>query len=806
MNGNRQTQKMKQQLKLTPQQMMLMRLLQLPLPELEQSIRDEIERNPMLEESAAKNDKEEPLLNDDEVLETENDDYDYRERLEKDKNIEQREHFFMSDMSSADLLMEQLSFKHLSERQKTICQEIIGDIDETGYLRRDIGLISNDLAFRQGVEASFDEIEKALAIVQSLDPAGIGARNLQECLSLQLHRLDDDSEAVVLATAIVDNDFESFSNRNYDRIKRRYELEDEDLQKAIDTIRRLDPKPGNNISLELPNRKEGGAPSVQPDFTISFHNGELSLRQNDFTLPQLHLNHEYEQMLAELQGNTEKDRSEQDAFRFLKEKSENAHLFIDTLNQRHKTLQQIVAYIVERQKAFFVSGDVNDIKPLQQKDIAEATGFDSSTISRVVSSKYLETDFGIIPLKDCFSKSITTDSGETIATKQIKEALRELVEHEDKRNPLSDEDLAAELNKAGFPVARRTVAKYREQLGIAVGRLRRNLQFFIGIVLTLLLLLPNRWNTTAYAQTPSYYDSIINAQLHKDKPKKTPQQSEKKTKQNTTTIDSTLLKGDDLIDIIYDQNIPDCARMWYGNHFSHSRVRERLYSLDSLPDEINIKLVKNAEDFCFPVKNVITSPYGWRWERAHRGVDIRLNVGTPVHSAFAGVVRIARPMGAYGNLVVIRHYNGLETVYGHLSKINVKEMQRVEAGSVIGLGGSTGHSTGPHLHFEVRFEYETFDPEWILDFSNYTLRTRKLHLDKSYFGVFKPRSKNDVVYKADKSFIKETTVQKGPRYYTAQKDDYSELIALKFGITVEMLRTLNPGLKKVKEGMRLRVR
>lgn len=270
-------------------------------------------------------------------------------------------------------------------------------------------------------------------------------------------------------------------------------------------------------------------------------------------------------------------------------------------------------------------------------------------------------------------------------------------------------------------------------------------------------------------------------------------------------VDSNLLRGDELIDQFYNSSKPSPSAMWYGNNFSDSRVRLKNTSMDSLPDEINIRLIKSDDEFCFPVKNVITSPYGWRWNRPHRGVDIALNTGDPVRSAFPGVVRIAKPMGAYGNLVVVRHYNGLETVYGHLSKIKVKPKQVVRAGDVLGLGGSTGRSTGPHLHFEVRFQYETFDPEWILDFKTYTLRTKKLHLDKSYFGITQPKSKNDhLAYKADKSYVKEPT--KKNLYYVIQDGDSWEDISIKFSTPIDKIKEMNDGIKKPIAGTRIRVR
>ncbi len=250
--------------------------------------------------------------------------------------------------------------------------------------------------------------------------------------------------------------------------------------------------------------------------------------------------------------------------------------------------------------------------------------------------------------------------------------------------------------------------------------------------------------------------------------------------------------------------------LFYNDNLSDRMVRPRLLPLDSLPDEINIHLIDDSTDFCFPMKNIITSPYGWRklWNRPHRGVDILLRTGDPVKACFPGVVRIARSMGGYGNVVVLRHENGLETVYGHMSKILVKPLQIVKAGDVLGLGGSTGRSTGPHLHFEVRFQYEPIDPEWILDFKTYSLRTRRLHLDKTYFGIFAPKGNKHPVFKADKSIIKERPQRQQSRevYYEPKKGDTLERIAMMHSTTVDKLKELNPGIKNPKPGTKIRVR
>ncbi|MBQ9639215.1 MAG: peptidoglycan DD-metalloendopeptidase family protein [Bacteroidales bacterium] len=302
--------------------------------------------------------------------------------------------------------------------------------------------------------------------------------------------------------------------------------------------------------------------------------------------------------------------------------------------------------------------------------------------------------------------------------------------------------------------------------------------------------------TTPLTRRPLLFVAFVLVQLH------TTAQSSIRTK---TAIDTALMEGDDHIDKFYNENKPMPGSMWYGTNFSDARVRAALTPLDSLPDEVNLRLVRKPEEFAFPVKNVITSPYGWRWNRCHRGVDILLRTGEPVRNCFPGIVRIARSMGGYGNVIVVRHYNGLETVYGHLSQIKVRPRQIVNAGDTIGLGGSTGRATGPHLHFEVRFQYETFDPEWILDFKTYSLRTRRLHLDKSYFGISQPKGNAPLAYKADKSIVKERPVAPRPLYYTVNKGDTLDGIASRYNTTKEHIKSLNNNLTRIKPGQKIRV-
>lgn len=757
----KQLQRQQLQQKFSPQQIQLMRLLQLPVTDLEKAIKEELEKNPLLD---AEMPDEEPLpAADDNSSDWDSSDddefeYDYREHLERDPNQTHRD-FIVSDNSSfVERLLQQVSLMALDERQRLIATEIIGTLDDAGYLSRDLALIANDMAFRQGIDASEDEVEEVLHIVQSLDPAGIAARNLQECLLLQLERLD---ESASIAKEIVKEHFDDYANHRYERIIEALGITQEELDKASEIIRRLDPKPAGSG-----NDDNDSAPLVTPDIILSQHDGQLQFFLNDRGLPHLSLNNYYTDMLHEM----ETQHGDKSTIQFLRSKQTDAQNFIDLLEQRHDTIVRIMRYIVRHQRQYLLTGNPDMLVPLRQREVAEATGLDISTVSRMANSKYLQTDFGTIPLKDCFSKGMATDDGEEVAVETIKQKLSETVAAEDKHAPLSDDALMRLLNAQGFPLARRTVAKYREQLGIPVARLRR-LTILIAFILT----------TFSFQSSPlhaqmSYYDSIIAARIEAAakkpekkveasvKPIKEPKAAKpvKKMKEPAATIKPVEPPTQSAsLD-------PSIVPLWYEG-FPQSRVnplgRTRV---DQMPDEINIHLIKDSTEFCFPVRNSKTSPYGWRWKRGHHGVDIRLQTGDPVRAAFSGMVRVASRMGGYGNCVVVRHPNGLETLYGHLSKINVKHGQQVNAGDVIGLGGSTGNSTGPHLHFECRFMYQTFDPEWILDFDNYSLRTKKLHLDKSYFGIYQPKKGVNLEYKADNSIIKEPKKKHKtkPREYT----------------------------------------
>lgn len=752
----KQVQRQQMQQRFSPQQIQLMRLLQLPVTDLEQAIKEEVEKNPLLEAEAPANEENIDTLGarDNDASDWDSDDedfgYDYREQLESDPNVQRREFVVNDTLSFAERLGQQLITRRLTERQKLIAAELIGTLDDAGYLSRDLDLVTNDMAFRQGIDATREEVLEVLRIIQSLDPPGIGARNLQECLRLQLERLlpEEPKSAAKLALAIVRDHFDDFANHRYERICTSMGITEEALEEAAGVIRRLDPKPGNSDA-----DSDLAAAAFTPDIVLQQHDGELHFYLNDGNLPRLSINTYYTDMLAEL----EKQKGDRETLQFLRNKQSDAQGFIDLLQQRHDTIVRVMRYIIKHQRQFLLTGNPDLMQPMRQREVAEATGLDISTISRMANSKYLQTDFGTIPLKDCFSKGMAVENGEEVSVDAIKQHLADAINAEDKQAPLSDDALAKLLNDQGFPLARRTVAKYRELLGFPVARLRRTL------VLLLLLL---AGMGTGQAQM-SYYDSLIAARLETAKhtparkaapPKKADPQAAKAeveaSKKAVKAIKESAAES--------PANMPDKAMvpLWYEAFPNHRINPLGRTNLDMLPDEINLKLAADSGEFCFPVRNMKTSNYGWRWKRGHHGVDIRLNTGDPVYSAFGGTVRVATRMGGYGNCVVVRHPNGLETLYGHLSKIKVHPNQEVAAGEVIGLGGSTGNSTGPHLHFECRFLYQSFDPEWILDFNTYSLRTRRLHLDKSYFGIHQPKKGEALDYKADNSLIKESKKSK----------------------------------------------
>ncbi|MCR4816384.1 MAG: RNA polymerase factor sigma-54 [Bacteroidales bacterium] len=474
-----QKQKMKMQQKLTPQQLMLMRLLQLPVTSLEQHIKEEVEKNPMLEIESGPDEIQEnnEVDNDgddfngidiDEYYEDE--DYNYREQLEKDRNVEEHRIDPSEGTSFTEALLRQLRLRDIGDRDRVIAEEIIGSIDGSGYLGRDTQLIANDMAFRSGIDVSDDEVCAVLEVIQTFDPAGVGARNLQECLSLQLARMDQSDEDIRLATVIVKKHFSQLTNKHYSSLMIVLKVDEARLNRALAVIRRLNPKPG--WGREEENK---GAHYIIPDFIVSREGGQLNFTLSDRNRPPLKLNSEYTEMMQQLSNRKQLSSSERETLQFIKNKTEVAQGLIDSIQQRGQTLYTVMAAILRHQSAYFLSGDSHDLRPMRLKDIAAATGFDESTVSRVANQKYVQTDFGTFLLKELFSKAAVTDSGDIIVADHVKNALMQAVDNEDKRKPLTDEALTRILNEQGFKLSRRTVTKYREKLNIPVGRLRKEL-------------------------------------------------------------------------------------------------------------------------------------------------------------------------------------------------------------------------------------------------------------------------------------------------------------------------------------------
>ncbi|HRR93227.1 MAG TPA: RNA polymerase factor sigma-54, partial [Bacteroidales bacterium] len=356
-------------------------------------------------------------------------------------------------------------------KQKTIGEFIIGNIDEDGYLRREISNIADDLAFLQNVNASEEEISEVLSIVQDLDPAGVGARNLQECLLLQIIRKDQSLPRISLARQILENHFEDFSKRHYDKITLKLGVSSDDLKEAVDEILKLSPKPGSTMS----ENAEASARQIIPDFILEMGEDGFDLHLNSPNLPELRLSREYTEMLRNYSKEKGKNREIKNALNFVKQKIDSARWFIDAIKQRQNTLLVTMNAILRYQEDYFRNGDETKLKPMILKDVAEMTGLDISTVSRVVSSKYIQTHFGIFPLKYFFSEGLQTESGEEVSTREIKKILQECIDNEDKRKPLTDETLTEILQEKGYHIARRTVAKYREQLNIPVARLRKEI-------------------------------------------------------------------------------------------------------------------------------------------------------------------------------------------------------------------------------------------------------------------------------------------------------------------------------------------
>ena len=483
-------QKLQQKLlqKLSPQQIQMIKLLEVPAMMLEQRIKKELEENPALEEGpdddvqdiAGDVDDDDDLLNDNDHEEFTLDDYiddddipDYRLQSNNYSKDEKRAEIpFSVGSSFHEHLQSQLGLRTLTDKQKVMGEYILGNIDEDGYLRREISSITDDLAFLQNLEATEDELEEVLEVIQDFDPAGVGARTLQECLLLQISRKDSDNGSVAVAKTILTTFFDEFTKRHYDKISQRLELTDDELRAAIEEILKLNPKPGGSVADPYSRT----AQQIIPDFILEQTDNGLDLHLNSRNLPDLKVSRTYSEMLEAYSRDRTSNKEMKEAVSFVRQKLDAAKWFIDAIRQRQNTLLLTMNAIIEYQKEYFADGDETRMKPMILKDIAEMTGLDISTVSRVVNSKYIQTHFGIYPLKFFFSEGLQTDSGEEVSTREIKKILEECVAGEDKRKPLTDEKLTDILQEKGYQIARRTVAKYREQLNIPVARLRKEIR------------------------------------------------------------------------------------------------------------------------------------------------------------------------------------------------------------------------------------------------------------------------------------------------------------------------------------------
>lgn len=468
--------------RLSPQQIQLMKLLQVPTMELDQRIKQEIEENPALEEGADIEEEDfgnnEDEMNDDISSEEDfdiddylSDDADYKTHTSnKGKDDDDKVIPLSGDQTFQERLSEQLYLLVLNDHQFMIASTIIGNLDESGYLNREVEAIVDDLAFSANVMTTEEEVEEILAMIQDLDPAGVGARDLQECLLLQINRKQDGDITKFTAKKILEDFFEEFTKKHYEKIQKRLEINDQDLKDAIAEIVKLNPKPGGSMKEAAGNYQQ-----IIPDFTISENEGRLHLTLNGRNAPELKVSRDYKNMLQKYAEGATSSKADKEALTFVKQKLDGAKWFIDAIKQRQNTLLLTMNAIMEYQKSYFLTGDETNLKPMILKDIAEKVNLDISTISRVANSKYVQTDHGIFSLKYFFSESLSTDTGEEVSTREVKKILSEAVENEEKRKPLTDEKLANLLKEKGYNIARRTVAKYREQLNIPVARLRKEL-------------------------------------------------------------------------------------------------------------------------------------------------------------------------------------------------------------------------------------------------------------------------------------------------------------------------------------------
>ena len=477
--------------KLSPQQIQLMKLIQLPTQAFEQRLQEELVENPALEETS----KEDNYEADDYEVNTNDDDYDdydndhidtqdinIDEYLSNDETPDykyQTNNYsdddddkslpFAAPVSFHQDLINQLNTFILSDDERDIAEFLVGSIDDMGYIRRTTQDIVDDMAFTQGIYTDEATVERILHLVQDLEPAGVGARDLQECLLLQLkHKTPSDS--INLAIQVIEQQFDAFSKKHYDKLLQKFDVSQQQLRKAIDEIEKLNPKPGGSFDG---NQKM--VEHIVPDFTIRIVDGELELLLNGRNAPELHVSKDYQEMLQSYKDTSEKSSSQKDAVQFIKQKLDSAKWFIDAIKQRQETLYVTMNAIMHYQKEYFLEGEETKLRPMILKDIADMVGLDISTVSRVANSKYVDTPYGTKLIKEFFSEAMTNDQGEEVSTIEIKNILQQVISEEDKRKPLPDDQLAEILKERGYPIARRTIAKYREQLDIPVARLRKKI-------------------------------------------------------------------------------------------------------------------------------------------------------------------------------------------------------------------------------------------------------------------------------------------------------------------------------------------
>ena len=463
---------LKQTQKLSPLQIQTIKLIELPIQELEQRIRKEIEENPVLDEEQPSEAEPDQAPREVSLSDYKEDDaipsYRLRSDLYNSKDERPQYSTFSVKESFTQSLQEQLGYRNLTEHQYAVGSFIIGSLDDDGYLRRSIDSIVDDLSFRANIETTEEEVLSMLKIVQEFEPAGVGARDLRECLLLQIKSMKR-SRDVEVAEKILKNHFNEFTNKHFQKIMTRMNLTEDDLKAAMAKILKLNPLPGGQIDDSYNDQ----AQQIVPDFLLEYRDGELKLSMPRFSIPELRINRKYADLLMEAANSSEREKKE--AAAFVKKKLDSAKWFVEAIKQRHNTLSNTMQAIVDYQHEYFIDGDETNLKPMVLKDIAEKTGFDISTISRVVNSKYIETHFGIYSLKYFFSEGLENQEGEEISTRELKKVLQECVDNENKRKPLTDDELVDIMSGKGYKVARRTIAKYRDQLGIPKARLRKEL-------------------------------------------------------------------------------------------------------------------------------------------------------------------------------------------------------------------------------------------------------------------------------------------------------------------------------------------